>query len=302
MFKKKGLLYAILASVLWAIVNPVIKTGLSYDMTPMNFAGLRFTSVGIILLAYTWHKGMWEEVRKNSKLFTLLTLVNIFLGYAAFYIGVNLVDGAISSIIMGTTPFVNIILSHIMTKHDKLNKHKVISILISLVGLLMIIGVKSGGYSINGIGLIGIGLLFMNIIFQGYSAIKVAEYKANIDPVFLNAVQMFFGGFLLYVTGVAIEGYKQFIGKPIGFYLSLGTLVFVSVFAFSFWFIALQDKNTKVSEVNMCRLINPILGAILSWIMLPDEVPTFNTVAGMIIIVFSLVFYFKGKEYFEKNR
>ena len=302
MFKKKGLLYAILASVLWAIVNPVIKTGLSYDMTPMNFAGLRFTSVGIILLAYTWHKGMWEEVRKNSKLFTLLTLVNIFLGYAAFYIGVNLVDGAISSIIMGTTPFVNIILSHIMTKHDKLNKHKVISILISLVGLLMIIGVKSGGYSINGIGLIGIGLLFMNIIFQGYSAIKVAEYKANIDPVFLNAVQMLFGGFLLYVTGVAIEGYKQFIGKPIGFYLSLGTLVFVSVFAFSFWFIALQDKNTKVSEVNMCRLINPILGAILSWIMLPDEVPTFNTVAGMIIIVFSLVFYFKGKEYFEKNK
>lgn len=303
MFKKKGLLYAILASVLWAIVNPVIKTGLSYDMTPMNFAGLRFTSVGIILLAYTWHKGMWEEVRKNSKLFTLLTLVNIFLGYAAFYIGVNLVDGAISSIIMGTTPFVNIILSHIMTKHDKLNKHKVISILISLVGLLMIIGVKSGGYSINGIGLVGIGLLFMNIIFQGYSAIKVAEYKVNIDPVFLNAVQMFFGGFLLYVTGVAIEGYKQFIGKPMGFYLSLGILVFVSVFAFSFWFIALQDKNTKVSEVNMCRrLINPILGAILSWIMLPDEVPTFNTVAGMIIIVFSLVFYFKGKEYFEKNK
>ena len=302
MFKKKGLLYAILASILWAIVNPVIKTGLSYDMTPMNFAGLRFTSVGIILLAYTWHKGMWEEVRKNSKLFTLLTLVNIFLGYAAFYIGVNLVDGAISSIIMGTTPFVNIILSHIMTKHDKLNKHKVISILISLVGLLMIIGVKSGGYSINGIGLVGIGLLFMNIIFQGYSAIKVAEYKVNIDPVFLNAVQMFFGGFLLYVTGVAIEGYKQFIGKPMGFYLSLGILVFVSVFAFSFWFIALQDKNTKVSEVNMCRLINPILGAILSWIMLPDEVPTFNTVAGMIIIVFSLVFYFKGKEYFEKNK
>lgn len=302
MFKKKGLLYAILASILWAIVNPVIKTGLSYDMTPMNFAGLRFTSVGIILLAYTWHKGMWEEVRKNSKLFTLLTLVNIFLGYAAFYIGVNLVDGAISSIIMGTTPFVNIILSHIMTKHDKLNKHKVISILISLVGLLMIIGVKSGGYSINGIGLVGIGLLFMNIIFQGYSAIKVVEYKANIDPVFLNAVQMFFGGFLLYVTGVAIEGYKQFIGKPMGFYLSLGILVFVSVFAFSFWFIALQDKNTKVSEVNMCRLINPILGAILSWIMLPDEVPTFNTVAGMIIIVFSLVFYFKGKEYFEKNK
>ena len=40
---KKGILYAVLASVLWAIVNPFIKQGLSYDFSPMNFAGLRFT-------------------------------------------------------------------------------------------------------------------------------------------------------------------------------------------------------------------------------------------------------------------
>lgn len=40
---KKGLFYAILASILWAIVNPFIKQGLSYDFTPMNFAGIRFT-------------------------------------------------------------------------------------------------------------------------------------------------------------------------------------------------------------------------------------------------------------------
>ena len=61
---KKGLFHAILASVLWAIVNPFIKQGLSYDFTPMNFAGLRFTTVGIILFAYTWHKGMWQEIRQ----------------------------------------------------------------------------------------------------------------------------------------------------------------------------------------------------------------------------------------------
>ena len=50
---KKGILYAVLASVLWAIVNPFIKQGLSYDFSPMNFAGLRFTVVGIILFAPT---------------------------------------------------------------------------------------------------------------------------------------------------------------------------------------------------------------------------------------------------------
>ncbi|MEG1682061.1 MAG: EamA family transporter, partial [Stenotrophomonas sp.] len=85
--------------------------------------------------------------------------------------------------------------------------------------------------------------------------------------------------------------------KPVGFYASLGVLVFISVFAFSLWFMALRTPNTKVSDINMCRLLNPILGAVLSWIMLPDESPTLSSVAGMAIIVSSLLIYFKGEEW-----
>ena len=45
----------------------------------------------------------------------------------------------------------------------------------------------------------------------------------------------------------------------------------------------------------MCRLINPVLGAVLSWVMLPGEYPDFSTVAGMAVIVSSLVIYFRGE-------
>ena len=37
MVKKNGLFYAVLASVLWAIVNPVIKTGLELRYVPYEF-------------------------------------------------------------------------------------------------------------------------------------------------------------------------------------------------------------------------------------------------------------------------
>ena len=94
---KKGILYAVLASVLWAIVNPFIKQGLSYDFSPMNFAGLRFTVVGIILFAYTWHRGMWREIMQHRRLFGNLILINMFMGYTAFYFGVDFVSGAIAS-------------------------------------------------------------------------------------------------------------------------------------------------------------------------------------------------------------
>lgn len=302
---KKGLFYAILASILWAIVNPFIKQGLSYDFTPMNFAGIRFTTVGIILFAYTWHKGMWREIRQHSKLFLNLILINMFMGYTAFYFGVDFVSGAISSIIMGMTPLINVLLAHLLASNDRLNTHKIISLIVSLIGLFLIIGMGSNGAPLDWKGITGIVLLLLSIIFQGYSAISVSEDKGKVNPIFLNAVQMFFGGLLIYMVGLGTEGYHSFIGKPGGFYASLAILVFISVFAFSFWFIALQSKGAKVSDINMCRLINPILGAVLSWIMLPDEYPTFSTVAGMVVIVSSLIIYFKGteiSEWFKKTK
>ena len=162
---KKGLFYAILASILWAIVNPFIKQGLSYDFTPMNFAGIRFTTVGIILFAYTWHKGMWREIRQHSKLFLNLILINMFMGYTAFYFGVDFVSGAISSIIMGMTPLINVLLAHLLSSNDKLNTHKIISLIVSLIGLFLIIGMGSNGAPLDWKGITGIVLLLLSIIF-----------------------------------------------------------------------------------------------------------------------------------------
>ena len=290
---KKGILYAILASVLWALVNPFIKQGLSYDFTPMNFAGLRFTTVGVILFAYTWHGGMWREIVRHKRLFGNLILINMFLGYTAFYFGVDFVSGAIGSIVMGLTPLINVLLAHLLASDDRLNRYKVVSLLVSLAGLLLIVGTGSDGAPLDWRGIGGIVLLLASIVFQGYSAISVSEDKGRVDPVFLNAVQMFFGGLLIYGVGVAAEGFHPFWAKPAGFYGSLGVLVFISV---------LRTEGTKVSDINMCRLINPVLGAVLSWIMLPGEYPHFSTVAGMAIIVGSLVIYFKGEILVERWR
>ena len=300
---KKGLLYAILAAILWAIVNPFIKQGLSYDFSPMNFAGLRFALSGVILMLYTWHKGMWQEIKQHKKLFLNLIIINMFIGYTAFYWGVDLVSSAISSIVMGLTPLVNVFLAHLLVSNDRLNKYKIISLSVSLIGLLLIIGTGGeDGATLDAMGILGIVLLLASILVQGYSAISVSKEKGKIDPVFLNAVQMIFGGLMLYAAGVATEGFQPFWDKPIGFHVSLAVLIFISIFGFNFWFIALQSKDTKVSDMNMCRLINPILGAILSWILLPDEYPTLATILGMIIIAGSLIIYFKGENIVDYMR
>ena len=219
--KKKGILYAILASVLWAIVNPFIKQGLSYDFTPMNFAGLRFTVVGIVLFAYTWHGGMWREIVRHKRLFGNLILINMFLGYTAFYFGVDFVSGAISSIVMGLTPLINVLLAHLLASNDRLNRYKVVSLVVSLAGLLLIVGTGSDGEPLDWRGVGGIVLLlasYPNKIFSAenlYESIWEEPYfyscKNTVMVHIRNIRQKVGSGAICTVWG---KGYRMGPSKP----------------------------------------------------------------------------------------
>jgi len=293
---KKAILYALAASFLWSIVSPFIKIGLSYDFEPLNFAGIRFTLVGIILLIYSGGKFDWSQIYRHRKLYLILILLNIFLGYATFYLGMNLVRADIASIVIGINPLINVFMAHFIAKNDKLDGYKILSMIVAMIGLLLIIGMGNEGKPLEWKAIGGIGLILTSIILQAYSTIRLSEEEGEIPPIFMNGVQMFFGGSMLYLSGLLFEGYCPFFDKPALFYLSLGVLVFVSTFAFSFWFIALRENNAKVSDLNMTKLISPIVGSILSWILLANESPNAPTVSGMLIVILALLIYFKGKQ------
>ncbi len=292
---RKGLVYAAVAAILWATVNPFIKYGLGCGITPMNFAGLRFTAAGIILLSFTAHRGMLREIWTNRRLFLNLVLINMFIGYSVFYAGIDMTGADISSIVMGLSPLVNVLLAHFIVHDDRLTAARITSLVVSLAGLLLIIGAGGrGGTMLDWRSIAGIGLLFVNIIAQGYSAICVARSKAKLDPVFMNGVQMFLGGMSIYGAGLAFEGFTPLCGMPPGFFVVLGILVIISVFAFSLWFKALKMPSVKYSELNMCRLATPVVGAAISWLIIEGERPTFSSVSGMIVIIAALVIYFRS--------
>jgi O-antigen/teichoic acid export membrane protein len=45
--------------------------------------------------------------------------------------------------------------------------------------------------------------------------------------------------------------------------------------------------------LNLWKFITPVAGAILSWLLIPDEHPEWLTISGMIIITVSLILYYK---------
>lgn len=66
-------------------------------------------------------------------------------------------------------------------------------------------------------------------------------------------------------------------------------LVLIATIGFSLWFIVLTMPGVKVSEITVWKFIIPVVGAILSWLILPDEKPEWVVVAGIILVGMSLV-------------
>ncbi|MBO5974863.1 MAG: EamA family transporter, partial [Paludibacteraceae bacterium] len=91
------------------------------------------------------------------------------------------------------------------------------------------------------------------------------------------------------------------MGYPTNFWLALIWLAFIPAAGFSIWYTQLQKPSVKVSELNMWKFIIPITGAILSWILLPEETPNIYSVSGIIIITAALLLFQIPTRKKEKN-
>ncbi len=285
---------AILACFMWSTAFVAIKIGYKYMSEPFNFAGMRFLIAGLILIPFSWRKGFYRQIRENIKLIIYVTLFQTFIGYALYYVAMSFVGGAIASIVIGSGPLISALLSHYMMENDKLSKEKMVTLTFGILGVVIIMINTKPTTKVGLLELLGILLLLGNSILGTLVNIKVAKDKKNINPIFLSSNQMIWGGLMLLILGLIVEG-SQKLNLPFEFYASLFWLSLVSAVAISIWFVLLQQKDIKVSELNMWKFIIPLSGALLSWIILPEESPNLASILGMTLILSSLILYYKKK-------
>lgn len=292
---KKEIVYislAILACVLWSTAFAGIKIGYRYMKAPFTFAGLRFMIAGIILLPFVYSKDFFIEIKRNFRIIIFVALMQTFITYAIFYFALTFVGGALAAITIGAGPVVVAIMSHFMMPDEKITRKKIVTLIIGILGIIMVV-LSTKPMTIIGLKeSLGVLLLLASSIIMGLVNIKIAKYKKGINPVLLNSNQMFLGGLLLFVLGNIVEGGQNYIQNFI-FYIALLWLALVSALGFSIWFYLLSKKEIKVSDLNMWKFIIPVLGAILTWILIPGESANFYSIIGMLLIVFSFIFYYK---------
>lgn len=279
---------AIVATWLWSTAFVGVKIGLKYH-TPLQFAGVRFLISGILICFLIGNfRSFFREIQVHWKFIIWVAIVQVFMQYALFYSGLDLVPGALGAMIIGSSPLFVAIVAHFAFHNDKMTPMKTFSILIGVAGIAIITMGRSGIEMKSEFEYIGIGLLLANNLISGYANVLVSKSSKSISPLTLSSTTLITGGLMLLIVSLPVEGLPAGSFPP-EYFAALAWLSFLSAAAISIWFVLLKRKDVKVSLLNVWKFLIPVSGAALSWIILEDEKPDMLSVTGMAVIALSLL-------------
>lgn len=283
---------AIIACILWATAFVGVKIGLQYS-PPLQFAGVRFIISGVIILPFISRliKKTIFSLR-DIGFIAFVGIIQVSIQYSLFYSGMSLVPGALGAMIVGSGPLFVAIVAHLLMPNDRISLRKALSIGLGLAGIAIITLGRNSMGAVGAGAAFGILLLLANNTLSGFGNVLVAKNKQRVPPLILSSFSMVFGGLLLWIVGISVEGIKTGPYPP-DYYYALGWLSFLSAAAISIWYSLLGRPGVKVSTLNMWKFIIPVLGAALSWVMLPNEHPSVVAILGMVLVAIALLFLSK---------
>ena len=291
--KGNTIFWAIIACLLWSTAYAGIKLGLQYD-TPFHFAGIRFIISGLMILPFTVKPSAYlAMIRNNWRVVAWVTTLQIVVNYSLFYQGLNLVPGALGAVVYGAQPLIIALVAAVMHKDDRLTQKKIITIVFGISGVILISVGRQAFKLGTGLELLGVLMLLTGNIATAGSNVIISLKSKDINPFVLSSSSLFLGGVVLYLISIPVEA-KHVGPLPMRYWMILLWLSFMAASAFSIWYKLLQRPGVKVSELNLWKFINPVTGAVLSWLLIPDENPELLTISGMVIITLSLIIYYSS--------
>ncbi len=278
-------LLAFVATFLWGSAFAGAKIGFEY-MPPMMLSGVRFSLAGLLLVPMVLLTGVdWRgQWRAHWRFMLLFGFVQSFLQYGIFYMGLNLVPGAVSAIIIGAGPLFVAVMAHLTLKNDKLNGRTIFAIALGLCGVISI-SLTGEKIAASEHFYVGVGLLLLSNLIGSYTNIMVVKRGSGLSSMMLTLVSNLSGGVMLFLFSLLAEPTEALHQSlPMEFYLALLWLAVIPAAGFSIWYYLLSLPGVRVSELNIFKFVIPIVGVVLSWWLLPGEYPTWGTIVGIVII------------------
>lgn len=282
-------LLALLCCALWGSAFPCIKFGYEWLHIAQNdaasqllFAGLRFMLAGCLTIVLfpllTTSRRILLPNRRAFSNIVILAMLQTFLQYLFFYIGLSHTTASKASVLNSLHVFVAVLAACLLFHQERLGRNKIVACVLGFAGVVLVNISGGGGMQIS---LLGEGFMLFAAVSYAFSSVVLKRFAQTQDPVMLSGWQFLLGGVLLCLVGVCAGGRIDFVShvgvSNVGdslleaFVFALARwrgvwmllyLALVSAVAYAVWGILLREN--PVSRITVFGFLNPICGVVLS--------------------------------------
>lgn len=296
--KKSAIVLSLFAMALWGSAIPLIKTTYRVmDVAPNDFglkiliAGARFFMAGLLaLFYYKITKSKTDGAsRINLKFVLILSLIQTSLQYFFYYIGLSNTFGVKASVIQAFGSFLTVIMAALFIPTDKLDRYKVIAIIVGTLGIVVSnrSGIEGTGFKIT-----GEGFILMSTLFNALATVLVRIYGKDQNSFLLTGLQFLFGAVVLIVAGLILKKGEFYLTPTVFILLLYGA--FISATAFSIWTFVLKFQDA--GEFALYKLFIPILGSVFSIIFLGESFTIHLVISLTLVIIGTVILNMKRKK------
>jgi len=302
----KGYIYIILSAIIFSTMEIAGKV-VSKEINPFELNFLRFLIGALILLPLAIKDLRKRKIFLNKNdvgYFLISGFFCVFVSMSFFQLAIVYTKASTVAIVFSTNPVFTIPFAYFILK-EQLNKNTIISLLISLLGLICILNPFNTHGDIKGIVL----AILAAVTFSFYSVIGKMR-SDRYGSIVMNCLTFFAGDFImLFVMLISHIQYISKLNEKIGLSLfsnipivyginqsNILTLVYLGIvvtgLGYLFYFYAMEE--TSATTASIVFFIKPALAPILSLIILHESIAN-NTILGILFILIGSYITFIGK-------
>ena len=294
---------AILSYLLFSTAfTPIAARFIVSEVSPLSLAFIRFGIANILLIIVFFVRKNTIRIEKKDILrFIILGALVLPINQFCFLKGISLSTASHSGVTYALTPLFAYIIS-LKIKHEEYSHGKLLSILLSIIGIMVIFYENYMGSS-KSTSMMGDVLLLLAVtswaLYLTLSKDMVAKYGAVKTPTisFTIGTIMYIPIFLYDLPNLSFE--KVDIYGLLAFFHLTILVAFGSYFVFT-W----SSKYISVSSLTTSMNSSPLITILFSWILLNEKlsyffiIGTFITLAGVYL---SQKFNDSGKMEFSRT-
>jgi len=309
---KKGYWFIFLSAFLFSTMEIVLKM-VSNEFNPIQISFIRFFVGSILLfpLALKNLKIRKISLNKDDFAFFLLTgFICVVVSMTFYQLAILYCKASLVAILFSCNP-VFVVTFAFFLLGEKLYKHTIISMVLSIIGMISILNPFSMELSLQGL----IFIIISSITFALYSVISNKKC-GKFGGVIITCFSFFMGSLellaLIFVTKLnfvsnffSAHGLKEFSNIPIFHGITvynIPMLAYISIcvtgLGYTFYILAMEE--TSASTASIVFFIKPALAPILALIILKESI-ALNTIIGIVFIIIGSLINFRESSKLPKS-